>query len=197
MPSAAILVGGRARRFGGQDKSQLVVEGRSILDRQLDALTGISDDVLLVGGAGDRSLPNGIRWVPDFQPDRGPLGGLAAALAAARDDELFLLACDMPFVTQELLRLLLETRGDAEAVVPRTEHGYHPLCAVYTRQSAPAVTRRLADGDLKMVSLLDDLTVQSVLPGQLAPLGGADRLLANINSRAALHEIETLLGHKP
>jgi molybdopterin-guanine dinucleotide biosynthesis protein A len=40
MPSAAIAAGGQARRFGGRDKSGLLVEGRSILDRQLGTLSG-------------------------------------------------------------------------------------------------------------------------------------------------------------
>lgn len=195
MPSGAILVGGKASRFDGHDKSRLIVEGRSILDRQLDALAAVADDLMLVGGTGPRD-PRG-RWVPDFEPDRGPLAGLAAALAAARGEDVVLLACDMPFVSRELLRLLLDRRDGHEAVVPRTERGYHPLCAVYTRQCAPVVNRRLADGELKMLSLLDDLDVATLPAEALLPLGGADRLLANVNTPASFREIEMLLGHKP
>ena len=39
---AAILAGGRARRFGGRDKSRLVVEGRTIIVRQLDILQRVA-----------------------------------------------------------------------------------------------------------------------------------------------------------
>src|SRR3954452_11578766 len=128
MASAAILVGGQARRFGGVDKSALVVGGRTILDRQVEALARVADDVLIVGtGLGrmdeadvrsafrrsegpaeagthsERDVASGssrtCRVIHDRVADSGPLGGLDAALAAARDDVLILLACDMPFVT--------------------------------------------------------------------------------------------------
>jgi molybdopterin-guanine dinucleotide biosynthesis protein A len=44
MPTAAILAGGRAARFGGRDKSALVIEGRSILERQITELLPAADD---------------------------------------------------------------------------------------------------------------------------------------------------------
>jgi len=44
--SAAILAGGQARRFGGRDKSELRVGGRRILERQLDELRRLTDDIL-------------------------------------------------------------------------------------------------------------------------------------------------------
>ena len=47
--SAAILAGGQATRFGGRDKSALLVDGRTILDRQLAALAPLTDDLMIVG----------------------------------------------------------------------------------------------------------------------------------------------------
>src|SRR5437773_591177 len=138
MVSAAILAGGRATRFGGRDKSALVVDGRTILDRQIEALTPLTSDIVIVGSAAHPMFPGG-RMIADRVADSGPLGGLHAALLDTRSDALILLACDMPFVTTAFLAHLIDraTRAaDAEewdAVVPRTERGYHPLCAVYRR----------------------------------------------------------------
>ena len=47
--SAAILAGGQARRFGGQDKSRLVVEGRPIIVRQMEVLQRVAHDIFIVG----------------------------------------------------------------------------------------------------------------------------------------------------
>src|SRR6185436_7857529 len=47
--SAAILAGGQATRFGGRDKSRLLVDGHTILDRQLGALAPLIDDVMIIG----------------------------------------------------------------------------------------------------------------------------------------------------
>src|SRR2546427_4845411 len=112
MRSIAILAGGRATRFDGCDKSALVVDGHTILDRQLDELSSLTDDIMLVGEVpgGARSLAEArqarrrepsveVRLVRDIVPGCGPLGGLHAALTAARGDFVFVVACDMPYVT--------------------------------------------------------------------------------------------------
>src|SRR6185503_20854096 len=103
MPTAAILAGGQAARFGGRDKSALVIDGRSILERQIAELLRVTDDVLVVGaemGSGrflfepahHKSTRPLFRLVPDRVPGCGPLGGLDAALAAARDDVVVIVA---------------------------------------------------------------------------------------------------------
>src|SRR5262249_51032067 len=141
MWSAAILAGGRATRFDGRDKSALVVGGRTILERQIEVLSKVAGDLMIVGGPARPDLAAGIRQVPDSVPGCGPLGGLHAELAAARGAATVVLACDMPYVTAPLINFLLTVNGvpaadgrsqaeEADIVVPKTERGYHPLCAV-------------------------------------------------------------------
>jgi len=201
--SAAILAGGRAARFGGRDKSAIVVDaadGRTILQRQLDALApmagDILDDVLIVGGAVDPRA----RTIDDRVADCGPLGGLDAALAAARRDAVLLLACDMPFVTTALLAHLAAAAVEPfDAVVPRTERGYHPLCAVYRRTAADAVARNLANRRLKMQDLLEELRVSVVSSTDVERFGDRHRLLANVNTPADVEGLDTrrrLQGHE-
>lgn len=196
MPTAAILAGGRATRFGGRDKSALVVGGRSILERQIAELARLTDDVLVVGGCEDQIRPRGpARFVADRVPGCGPLGGLDAALAAARDDVVAIVACDMPFVTSAFMGHLLDLTRDADAVVPRTERGYHPLCAAYTRACQPAVARCLAERRLKMTELLQSVRVRELTAADVDAYGDHNRLLANVNTPGEYEEIETLWGH--
>ena len=192
MASAAVLAGGAAARFGGRDKGALVLAGRTILERQLEALSPLTDDIMLVGRA---AAAPGVRPVADRVSGRGPLAGLDAALDAARDDELVVLACDMPFVTTALLRHLVTLAAGADAVVPATEHGYHPLCAVYTRACRAAIARHLAENRLALHSLLDDLRVRVVTGEELDAFGNRDHLLANVNTQAEFEELEALQGH--
>jgi molybdenum cofactor guanylyltransferase len=190
--SAAILTGGRAARFGGRDKSALLVDGRTILDRQLDALSTMTDDVLIVGDV----TRTGVRQIHDIVPGCGPLGGLHAALTSARGDALVLLACDMPFVSAHVIAHLLSLAGEADIVVPRSERGYHPLCAVYSRACLEPVAARLADGHLKMLDLLAAVRVREVPAEELRRFGDPDRLLANVNTPADYAGLEALQGHK-
>jgi molybdopterin-guanine dinucleotide biosynthesis protein A len=195
MASAAILVGGQARRFGGRDKSAFVVGGRTILSRQLDALSSLCDDTMIVGPAA--VARPGVRVAFDRVAGAGPLAGVEAALAAARDEHVLVLACDMPFVTTAFLGYLLSLAPDAEAIVPRTDRGYHPLCAVYSRACLDRVTRRLTKGQLALKGLLGDLQVQAVGRDAIARYGIAERLLANVNTPADFGELEALPDHEP
>jgi molybdopterin-guanine dinucleotide biosynthesis protein A len=202
MWSAAVLVGGRAARFGGRDKSALVVDGLTILERQLEEISQISRDILIVGrvSPGDAVLQHGprhseVRRAADRVEHCGPLGGLDAALAAARHDRLVLLACDMPFVTAAFLAHLLALTGNADAAVPRTERGYHPLCAAYTRGCQPAIARRLAGGQLSMVGMLQEVRVCDVDAADIERFGDPRRLLANLNTPADIEALG-MLGHR-
>jgi len=195
--SAAILTGGRATRFDGRDKSALVVDaadGRTILERQMAALSPLTHDILIVG----RATHPAARTIADRVEGCGPLGGLDAALVEARSDTLILLACDMPFVSTLFLAYLAAAAMQGiDAVVPETERGYHPLCAVYRRSAADAVARHLAGRRLKMLDLLADLRVKVVSAAEIEQFGNRHRLLANVNTAADVAALTALQGHEP
>lgn len=207
MASAAILAGGRARRFDGRDKSLLTVGGRPILHHQLEVLSAISSDILLIGASRDGAQPARQRALAAIGPDRvrtvrdriegqGPLGALETALAAAREEPLVLLACDMPFVTADWLAFLLTQSEGVDAVVPKTGRGYHPLCAVYSRRAGQLAARMLEEGHLKMTDLLMQMRVREIGPDIIERFGPPARLLANINTPAEFGGLEALSGHK-
>jgi molybdopterin-guanine dinucleotide biosynthesis protein A len=208
MPSAAILAGGRARRFDGRDKCLLTVDGRTMLDHLIGVASRVADDVLLIGRAPDAAADGArarllrtpghrhVRTAPDHEPPLGPLGGLDAALRAARFFPVLLLACDMPFLTAAFLAYLASLAGDADAVVPRTERGYHPLCAVYSAACAGAAAGQLASGDAAMKSFLAGIRVREVGPDEIGRFGTPDRLLANVNTPAEFEDLAALSGHK-
>ena len=195
--SAAILAGGQATRFGGRDKSALLVEGRAILDRQIAELAPLTDDLLIVGGRiCDVARGAAPRFVADIVPGCGPLGGLHAALTAARGDALVLVACDMPYVSSPFIAYLLSLAGDADIVVPQSERGDHPLCAVYTRACLEPAAARLANRRLGMREFVDGMRTRVVPVEDIRRFGDPDRLLANVNTPADYAGLEALQGHK-
>jgi molybdopterin-guanine dinucleotide biosynthesis protein A len=189
MISAAILAGGRAVRFGGRDKGSLSIDGRTIFDRQIGELSQVAEEILVVGDAVPRS---GVRAVADLVPGCGPLGGVHTALTEARGDVTLVVGCDMPFVTAGFLAYLASLCQHADAAVPQTEGGYHPLCAAYSRGCLEPVARRLAAGLLKMTDLFADVRVRVVTLNEVAVFGDPGQLLANVNSPADYDRIEAL-----
>jgi molybdopterin-guanine dinucleotide biosynthesis protein A len=185
-----------------------MVAGRTMLDRLIAAASQVADDVLLIGSAPDAAADRArarllrtpgnrhVRTVADHDPPAGPLGGLEAALRAARFFPVLLLACDMPFVTAAVLAYLASLAREADAVVPRTEHGYHPLCAVYSAACRRPAAERLASGDVAMKSFLAGIRVREVCADEIGRFGAPDQLLANVNTPADFEELAALSGHK-
>ena len=208
MLTAAILAGGRATRFGGLDKGALLVGGRSIFDRQSSELSQIAGEILLVGNPIPDDAPSvrhGVKAIPDLMPGCGPLGGVHAALTAAHSDEVIVVACDMPYVTAPFLAYLAVLVADSGvhggsgavvAVVPRTECGYHPLCAAYTRAAIEPIERVLAAGRLTMMALLTELRIRAVITEDIARFGDPHQLLANVNTPAEYQSLEALHNHE-
>lgn len=197
-PSAAILNGGRARRFDGADKGSLLVDGRTILDRQIEMLAAVPGlgDILLVGG--DSSRPPA-RNIADRIDGGGPLGGIHAALATIAEhdgDRAFVLACDMPYVTADLVCHLLELSRHADAVVPATETGYHPLCAVYTLACLNPIAQRLREGRLRVQDVLGDVNTTVVRADELERFGPRHRLLRNVNTPGDYAALQISHGHQ-
>ena len=199
MLTAAILAGGRSTRFGGRDKSALVVDGRTIFDRQVSELSQIAGEILLVGGTIESGPRPGVTPIADLIPGCGPLGGVHAALSVARGERVIVVACDMPYVSAPFLAYLAGLAGEAgefAAIVPQTERGYHPLCAVYTHAVIAPIERRLAAGHFTMMDLLADVRMRVVAADDIARFGDPHRLLANVNTPAEHESLEALHNHE-
>jgi molybdenum cofactor guanylyltransferase len=186
--AAAILAGGKASRMGGRAKSFLLVEGRRIIDRQLEVLRPLFAEILI--GANDVAAYAGfgLPVVPDAVPDQGPLAGILAVLEAARADHVLVIACDMPRVTAAALRLVMAPDAPEDVVVPVVGGRPEPLFARYSRRCAAAIRRQLAAGERKVTRFFDDpgLGVRAIEESTLRALDPSLAFLGNCNAPADL-----------
>src|SRR4051812_26365262 len=104
---AFILAGGASSRMG-TDKSQLLLDDQTFVERIADTLLTVTDSIRLVGGQENSQLPT----VADVYPKWGALGGLHAALTACRREWAIVVACDLPLVTGELFQRLASLRDE-------------------------------------------------------------------------------------
>lgn len=112
--AAVVLAGGQARRFGGADKVALEVEGSSLLQRTLSAVT-VADPVVVVGQ--QRPVASSVRWTWEDPPGSGPLAGLRAGLAELSGQGRFaaVLAADHPYLSAATVARLLRAAEESEA----------------------------------------------------------------------------------
>ena len=193
----AVLAGGAARRYGGTPKGLLTVGGRRILDRVVDALQDVTGaPPLLIANAPDAaSWRSDVKTLPDVRPGFGTLGGIYTAVTAGATPVLCV-AWDMPFVSNALLRALLDrmATGRFDAVLPESSgrRGLEPLCAVYGPACVPAIAGRLESGDLKAISFHGDVRVGIVPLAEVRGFGDPDELFFNVNTPEDLERAEAL-----
>ena len=182
--TAAIIAGGRGRRLGGVDKSDLVIGSRRIIERQLAVLGRVAPHVLVVADDHHRFRTSGLRVCSDLLPGTGALGGLHAALARSPSRRTLVVAGDLPFLSAAFLRHLVVRTPHADAVVPRNAAGLQPLCAVYDRACAEAIRARIEAGGRRLVDLAGWLRVTEVGPDEVAAFDPDGMLLFNVNTPA-------------
>ncbi len=179
--SAFVLAGGRSSRMGS-DKAFLQFEGRTLLARALDLLRALTPEVGIVGPSA-KFAPHG-RVMEDVYPGRGPLAGIHAALSASTTELNLILAVDLPFVSESLLRFIVEQARAADAVVtvPRIAGGYQPLCAVYRRAFAPLAQAALEAGRNKIDALFAATTTRILEEPELSRFAFSAAMFDNLNT---------------
>jgi len=180
--AAAILAGGKARRFGGQDKSRLVVEGLPIIVRQVQVLQRLARPIFVVAPHADRFADLGLEVHPDLIPDIGAIGGLYTALERSPEDAVLVVACDQPFLDEQILERLVALSAGADGAWLKTPAGVEPLLACYRRSARAAVREQIAQGRLKLGDLGKVLRMRDLDVHQAADGSPLERLLLNINS---------------
>jgi len=187
LTAAAIIAGGRAERFGGRIKAHLEVDGRRIIDRQLDVLRPLFSEIAICADDATPFRDTGLPVLADELPGQGPLGGIASALVWASSERVFVVAGDMPFLDPRAIQLLLSRSGDV--VVPMVAGMPDPLHAVYHKRALAAIRSRLASGRRKTAALLADCDTIGVDESELRALDPELRFLVNVNSPSDLKNL--------
>jgi molybdenum cofactor guanylyltransferase len=189
--SAFILAGGKSSRMG-KDKAFLTLQGKTLLDRALQAAAAVvNDEEVFIVGDRHKFSPFG-RVIEDVFPERGPLGGIHAALLQSSSELNLMLAVDVPFVEAEFLKYMVSQaeQCDALATVPRAGGRWQPLCAVYRKEFATAAGNSLQKGINRVDSLFERAKTRAIEEDELSRLGFGLRMFRNLNTQDEFERAE-------
>lgn len=179
-----MLAGGRGSRLGLGSKPAALLAGRPLMAYSAEALAQVCERVAVVCKRSSEvpSLAGVERWDEPDQP-RHPLTGIVNALETAGAPVL-VCAADMPFVTADACRSLLQAAGSTPAVVASAGGVLQPVLGLY----APAALERL-----KAAPSGDPLTrtIESLDPARVAL---PPALVRSIDTAEDLAEAEALLA---
>ena len=173
----------------GQDKALLRLNGITLLERSIRTLQPVVNRIVVAGGPDGRFALPGITTIGDPIPGCGPLGGILAALEESSADAVCILACDLPFVTTDLIRLLATMEPAVSLVVPRTGDVLQPLCGRYAVSLKGALHQYLLQGGRTVKDFVAQQQHTCVALGADHPVYHP-HLLANLNTDEDLRNAE-------
>ena len=148
--TSIVLAGGKNLRLG-RSKALEVVGGKSLIERVVERLAPVTDRLLIVTSQEQPELPvsSDAEILLDTYPGTGPLGGIYTGLAVTQSLQNIVVACDMPFLNNELLGHMTGLLDDYDAVVPRLANGMiEPLHTVYSINCLGRMKTRLDNDQL-------------------------------------------------
>jgi len=194
--SIAILAGGQSSRMG-TNKALSVVGGKRIIDRIVERVQDLSDELIIIANLPDDYAALGLPIHADLIPGKGPLGGLYTAISTAPAEYVLVVSCDQPFLNARLLQYLIDQRHGWDVVVPLAADGYpQSMHAVYGKGCLPAILNCLAADKLKMIGFFAEVRVRTVAGEEIERIDPARHSFINVNSLADLQEAEQIAAQQ-
>lgn len=197
MLTVCIQAGGASSRMG-EDKALKPFLGRPLIQRVVDRLQSIADElVVTTNRPNDYSFLHA-RLISDLKPGRGSLGGLYTAIASAKHPVVAVVACDMPFANAKLIetmgRLLVEK--EADVVIAKSNKGYEPFHAVYRKETCPPAIESAINADLwKVTAWFSQVKVYVISAEEIKSIDPAELAFWNVNTPEEFLEAEQLAAN--
>lgn len=179
--TGVILAGGVSSRMGS-NKALLPYRGGRFIEAIHRQLAEIFPEVLLVTNTPEQYQFLPCRKVADLIPGMGPLAGIHSGLYHSTSRYVFAVACDMPYLNEELVKYLAARAAGNDVVIPESDKGVEPLHAVYGREALDAIEDALVAGHQRIVSFFDRVRVAKVAREEVALFDPEFRAFRNINT---------------
>ena len=177
------MAGGKNSRFSGQNKALARIGGKRILDRIYEVFTILFDKIILVTNDPLQYMEWDFDIVTDIFPIRSSLTGIHTGLFYTATPYAFFLACDIPFIKKELIKILLDSvEPNIDIVIPETSKGVEPLCSVYSKRCFMPIEKQLEKKSLKIQRVFQKVRVKNIPENILRTIDPDLISLSNINT---------------
>jgi molybdopterin-guanine dinucleotide biosynthesis protein A len=158
-----ILAGGESKRLNSVEKSNLLVGNKRIIEHMMTVFEKLFSEIILVSNHPTSYLEWDAMVVKDLYATRSSLTGIHSGLFYTKTEHAFIAACDTPFLKMDLVKTIVQyVDHGIDVVVPKTELGIEPLCAVYSRRCLQAVQNALERNNLKIRNFFNKLKVKEI-----------------------------------
>lgn len=186
--TGVILAGGNSTRMGS-NKALLPYRGGQFVEAIHRVLNDIFQEVILVTNSPEQYDFMPCRKVTDIYEGMGVLAGIHSGLYHSSNPAIFAVACDMPYLVEDLIRHMV-SRADAGGVlIPESPSGLEPLHAVYGKGCLAAIEATLLSGQRRIISFFDRINVNRINVEQVASYDPSFVSFLNINTPGDYFEL--------
>jgi len=186
--TAFILAGGKSSRMG-TDKGLVELNSIPMIQYVLQTVNSVFHKVIIISN-NPAYKHFGVEVIADEIKDIGPLGGIITGMKNSETDWNFFIACDLPYMSKEIIELILLNANDCDAVIPVHQNKPEPLCALYNIKEIIIFENSVNEKDFKIQNVYNKLNHKLVeIPDSFFYSGNPFR---NINSMKDLfnsHEL--------
>jgi molybdenum cofactor guanylyltransferase len=136
--TGCILAGGKSSRYG-TDKSLLKIGNNTIIEKMSIMLSELFSEHMIISNRGEDYHFLKVPIYGDIHKNIGPLGGIHSALHHSRTEKIFILSCDLPFMTAELITFICKYPSARPIQLPVTGGIIQPLCGIYSKSCLPFI----------------------------------------------------------
>lgn len=184
-----ILAGGKSSRMGS-DKGLVKINGKRFIEHILDALLPSVNEVIIIAN-NDNYNNLGYKVIEDKIKDCGPLGGIYTGLLNSQTESNIVVSCDIPFISSDLIKHILENMGRADMSVPLYKGNIEPLCAVYTKKTTDKIHSLIMNKEFKIQNVLRYFIIKEIHITKKLDFYN-DLLFVNINTPEELKQQKEL-----
>lgn len=194
-----VLAGGKSVRLG-RDKVLESVGKKSLLEQVVLRVSHLANNVIIVTSEERSTFPLTdypeikIKIVTDIYPGKGPLVGIYTGLVSSASFYNLVVASDMPFLNEALLRYMVQVSPGFDMVVPRVGDLVEPLHAVYSRDCLQLVERMIKEGKFGVHKLHGRLKTRYVEAEEIERFDPHHLSFFNINTKEDLEKARQLAG---
>lgn len=182
---AIILAGGKSSRMG-QDKASMILGGKTVIQHVIDNLSTVFNEIFISGNHSNYPISKGI--IKDVTTQKGPMGGIRSALEFCQED-IFVCSCDMPFVSSDLIKNILQKKVENRINVVRFGEKIYPVLGIYPLTVLRELKETIENENLRMTSFLEQQNAHYIDYDE-----GFENQLLNINTPENFRNAEIIFN---
>lgn len=193
--TGVILAGGKSSRMG-TNKSFLKIGNQTIIERIVDLMNSIFSEVILITNSPEEYKFLNLPLFEDIYRWKGPLAGIHSALVHSTTEKIFVLSCDVPLMSKEMIQYIVEYKSDKPIIFCEAAGHYQPLVGVYSKVILNEVENFISTTEVSNKSFhhfLKNVEAEIIHPEKLSFY--KDELFFNVNRPEDFEELKKFFTH--